>query len=113
MDTIADTGCGEISVTTLAQKHQLACHHLQALWPDLCRKISFDFRETAKLRWKEERERKCIVTMKTVDSLLDSGSYPSQRIVRDALNRAGISLANPIVRDAYKQQLKSKLGKNE
>lgn len=113
LDAIADAGHGDISVTMLAQRHQLARRHLQALWPDLCQKISFDFRETARIRWKEERERKCIVTMKTVDSVVDSGLYPSQRIVRDALNRVGISLANPIVRDAYKRELKIRLGENE
>lgn len=51
--------------------------------------------------------------MKTVDALLERGIYPSQRIVREALNRIGISLANPAVRDAYKQQLKTRLGENE
>jgi len=113
LDAIAEAGHGDISVTMLAHRHQLARRHLQALWPDLCQKISFDFRETTRRRWEEEVARKRNATMRTVDALLEGGIYPCQRIVRDALNRIGISFANPAVRDAYKQQLKTRLGENE
>lgn len=113
LDSIAESGNGTTSVTTLAEMHQLARHHLQSLWPNQCRKITSDYRETAKIRWKEELARKCTVTMEIVDTLLKHGLYPSQRMVRNALDHVGISLANPAVRDAYKQQLKTKLGKNE
>lgn len=37
-------------------------------------------------------------TMKIVDTLLERGIYPSQRIVRDAPDRVGLSLANPAPR---------------
>jgi len=51
--------------------------------------------------------------MEMVDALLERGLYPGQNTMRDALNRIGISLANPAIRDAYKQQLKTRLGENE
>lgn len=110
LGAVAETGRGIISVTELAKGHQLARRHLQSLWPELCRKISSDYRETARIRWKEELARKRRVTVEIVDTLLERGIYPSQRIVRDALDRIGLSLANPAIRDAYKQQLKTRLG---
>lgn len=113
LDFIVENGNGAISVTMLAERHQLARRHLQVLWPDQCRKISLAYRETGKTRWKEQLARKCSVAMETVDMLLERGIYPSQNVVRDALDRIGLSLANPAIRDAYKQQLKARLGENK
>jgi hypothetical protein len=113
LNAMAEAGHGDISVTMLAERHHLARRHLQAQWPDQCRKISSDYRETTKNRWEEELARKCRVTTEMVDTLLERGLYPGQNIMRDALSRIGISLANPAIRDAYKQQLKTRLGENE
>lgn len=51
--------------------------------------------------------------MKIVDTFLKRGIYTSQRIVRDAPDRVGLSLANRAIRDAYKKQLKSGFDENE
>lgn len=115
LNTIAVAGNGSTSVTMLAEKHQLTRSHIRHLWPDLCRQISSNYRETVKARSKEDLAQKCRITMDTVDILLKSGCYPSQIHMRDALDRIGfgISLANPAIRDAYKHQLEVRCGKNE
>lgn len=113
LDCIAKAGNGLISVTALAERYGLARHNLQSLWPNQCTKISSDYREKVKTRWNEELQRKCSLTRETVDSLLERGCYPSQNIVREALDRIGISMANPVIRATYKQHLKKRLGDNE
>ncbi len=113
LDCIAEAGNGAISVTKLAERHQLSRHQLQARWPDQCRKISSDYRKAAGTRWNEELARRCCAAMETVDALLERGVYPSQNVLRGALKRIGLSLVNPAIRDACKQQLNTRLGENE
>jgi hypothetical protein len=105
LEAIVKAGDGSVSVTMLADKHQLTRSHLRHLWPNQCRQISCDYRQTAKACSLEQLARKCSVTSETVDTLLNRGIYPSQNIIREALNHIGISFANPAIRDAYKQHL--------
>ncbi|MCG2578049.1 TniQ family protein [Dechloromonas sp. XY25] len=112
LTSVAEAGSGAFSVTALAERHGLARRHLQSLWPDQCRKISADFKENAKIQWNEKRAQQCRITKETVNSLLERGLYPSQRTMQNALNRFGLSLVNPAIRDAYKQQLWAKLLEN-
>lgn len=113
LDAVADARNGSISVTMLAKKHHLTRSHLRHRWPDQCRQISANYRKSAKIWSNEQLAQKCSITMETVNTLLERGCYPSQRAMRDALDRVGISLADPAIWDAYKQQLKTRLSENK
>lgn len=109
----AQHAVGSISVTTIAEKHGLTRTYLKLRWPDLCRMISDAHKAKVVALAKDERLRKYTVVRKIIDDLLERGVYPSQRILKTALNNTGISYADPEIRQIHKQQLAAKSGTNK
>lgn len=112
LDTLVTAGGGKVSIAMLTEKYGLKRSHLKYRWPEQCRQISFDCRQAAKAKTSALLEHQCQTARQAIDDLLDDGVYPSQRIVLDTLDRVGISLANPAIREAYRQHLKFRLGRN-
>lgn len=99
----AISGDGSISVATIAEKHQLARTYLRLLWPDLCRTITHAYQTRLICSAQEERARKQMLLQTILNEFLECGTYPSQRMLREALNGTGLSYADPEVRRIHKQ----------
>lgn len=110
---VAQRGDGNVSVATIAEKHGLARTYLRLLWPDLCQTIRDARKAKLMALAKDEQLRKYAAVREIVDDLLERGIYPSQRILKTALNSAGISYADPEIRQIHKQQLLAKSGTNK
>lgn len=106
----AHCGDGSMSVAMIAEKHDLARTYLKLLWPDLCQTIRDAHKAKLMARAKEEQLRKCSVVREIIDNLLEHGIYPSQRILKAALDKTGISYADPEIRRIHKQRLTAKPG---
>lgn len=109
----AQSGDGNVSVATIAEKHGLARTYLRLLWPDLCRTIRDARKAKLVALAKDEHLRKYAAVREIVDDLLERGIYPSQRILKTALENAGISYADPEIRQIHKQQLTARSGTNK
>ncbi|UCV09420.1 TniQ family protein [Dechloromonas denitrificans] len=98
-------GDGSVPVATIAEKHGLARTYLRVLWPDLCQTIRDARRAKLMTLAKEEQLRKYQIVREIVDSFLGQGIYPSRRILSAALDKIGISYADPEIRRIHKQRL--------
>ncbi|HXE39993.1 MAG TPA: TniQ family protein [Azonexus sp.] len=101
----AQCGDGSMSVAMIAEKHDLARTYLKLLWPDLCRTIRDAHKAKLMASAKEERLRKYAIVREIVDNFLEQGIYPNQPILKAALDKTGISYADPEIRLIHKQRL--------
>lgn len=108
LDAIACSDAGDVSVAMLARKFALKRSYLNYRWPDLCRRISINYRQTAKTKTLALLAQQCQGAAEVVDTLLENAVYPSPRKIREALREKNISLAQPTVRAAVRGKLRQK-----
>jgi hypothetical protein len=111
LGTIADTEESPVSVAALAERLGVTRSLVRHRWPDLCHRISSNYRKLMRIRAQRELLERCRITVEAVDQLMWNGIYPSQKTVRAELERRGISFANPDLHAVYRQRVKSLLGK--
>lgn len=107
LGAMVEAGDGDISVSALAARYQITPSQIRYRWPHLCRRISRQFKDRVNYLAKDGLAEKRKVIREVVKDLLKHGEYPSQKAVQHALDRTGISMADPAVREAYRQQLKN------
>lgn len=108
--TEAHCGDGSVPVSAIAEKHGLARTYLRLLWPDLCKTIRDAHKAKLMALAKEKRLRKYAIMRKVVDNFLEQGIYPNQPILKAALDKTGISYADPEIRQIHKQRLTAEPG---
>lgn len=109
----AQRGDGRMSVAMIAEKHGLARTYLRLLWPDLCRTIRDAHKAKLMALAKEEQLRKYAIVREIVDNFLEQGIYPNQPILKAALDKTGISYADPEIRQIHKQRLTARSETNK
>ena len=107
--TIAEAGEGRLPVCELARRWDVTRSCLRYLWPELCRRVSADYKAYLHTEAEKALAEKCRIVRALVDELVDHGAYPSQRSICNALAGRQVSLANPAIREAYRLQVKHHL----
>lgn len=105
LKAVAEAGEGRLPVCELARRWHVTRSCLRYLWPELCRRVSADYKAYLHAEAEQALAEKCRIVRDAVDDLYDHGIYPSQRAICKALAGRQVSLAHPAIRDAYRQQV--------
>jgi hypothetical protein len=95
------------SVSTIAGRLGIGRACLLYWFPDLCRRLSNQYRLAVKRRSASLRAKQCLLVLDAIDKLRDSGERPSKRKIDVLLRINGISLGQPHLLKAYQEALAS------
>jgi hypothetical protein len=98
-----------VSVAMLSRTLGLKRSFLTYHWPTECKRIGTRYWEVTKARTAQRIGRQTEAAKAAVDSLLANGVYPSPRKARAFLRQAGVPLAKPTIREAYKMRKRERL----
>ncbi len=106
---IVEARDGRCSVCELARRWHVTRSCLRFLWPELCQKISANYRTHSHMAAAQVLAEKCRIVREAVDDFVDHGAYPGQRAIAKALAGRGVSLAHPAIHNAYRERVKQRL----